>query len=51
MVTSRERTQRDNKFFLFKGNLKEGKNLVVPEEPGKMGIYTAMNERDLRVGE
>jgi hypothetical protein len=28
----------------------EGKNEAFPEEPRKMG-YTAMNERDLRMGE
>jgi hypothetical protein len=48
---STEWTQRDYQKLWFTGNLKEGKNEAVPGEPGKIGIYTAMNGRDLRMGE
>jgi len=37
MVMSREWTQRDYQKSWLTGNLKEGKNETVPEEPGKMG--------------
>jgi hypothetical protein len=36
MVISREWTQHDYQKLLFTGNLKEGKNEAVSEEPGKM---------------
>jgi len=50
MVMSREWTQHDYQKSRLTGNLKEEKNEAVPEETGKMG-YTAMSERDLRMGE
>jgi hypothetical protein len=37
MVMLREWTQRDYQKLWLTGNLKEGKNEVVPEEPGEMG--------------
>jgi hypothetical protein len=36
MVMSREWTQHDYQELWFTGNLKEGKNEAIPEEPGKM---------------
>jgi len=37
MVMSREWTESDYQKSRLTGNLKEGKNEAVPEEPGKMG--------------
>jgi hypothetical protein len=37
MVMLREWTQRDYQKLWLTGNLKEGENEVVPEEPGEMG--------------
>jgi hypothetical protein len=37
MVMLRELTERDYQKSRLTGNTKEGKNEVVPEEPGKMG--------------
>jgi hypothetical protein len=36
MVMSKEWTQRGDQNSWLTGNLKEGKNEAVPEEPGKM---------------
>ena len=37
MGVSREWTQHDYQKLRLAGNLKEGKDEAVPEEPGKMG--------------
>jgi len=50
MVMSREWSQRDYLKSWSTGKLKKGKNEAVPEKTWKDGIYIAMNERDLRVG-
>jgi len=48
---SREWTQHDHQKLWFTGNLKEGKKRGHPRRTWKDGIYTAMNETDLRMGE
>ena len=51
MVMSRERNQRDYQKSWLTGNLQEGINEASPEETWKDGIYTAMSERGLIMGE
>ena len=44
---SREWTERDYQKLWLTGNMKEGKNEAVPEEPGKMGyIQRWVRERE-----
>jgi hypothetical protein len=51
MVMLREWTRRDYQKLWLTGNLKEGEKRGRPRRTWRDGIYTAMNERDLRMGE